>query len=100
MTRVIKSRPLVSTPDVSKIADENTRQIVKDLSDQLVKAHRNISDDMSSMQNVDTVDSLPGASEEYRGRTLLVKGSGTGSDKLYIGISTGAGGHTFKEISI
>jgi hypothetical protein len=52
------------------------------------------------MQNVDTVDALPSPSEEYRGRTLLVKGAGTGTDKLYIGISTGSGGHAFREISI
>ena len=98
--RVQQTRPLNPVPDYTNIKDEATRQWCKDLADSLLKTHRNISDDISNMQNLDAVDSLPAATKEYQGRMVLLKGSGTGADTLYVGIGTGSGGYAFKEMSL
>lgn len=98
--RVIQTRPLNPVPDYSAIKDETVKQWCKDLADSLLRTHRNIYDDMTNSQNLDCVDSLPTATKEYQGRLVLLKGSGTGADTLYIGIGTGSGGYAFKEISL
>jgi len=98
--RTQQSRPLNPVPKFDKISDESVKQFCKDLADSLTKIHRNISDDISSMQNLDTVDSLPTASKEYRGRLVVLKGSGTGADRVFLGVDTGSGGHAFKEITL
>lgn len=98
--RVIQTRPLNPVPDYSNITDENVKQWCRDLADSLLKTHRNIFDDINNSQNLDVVDSLPTATKEYQGRLVLLKGSGTGTDKLYVGIGTGSGGFMFKEISL
>lgn len=98
--RTQQSRPLNPFPDYSGVKDEIVKKVFTDLGEALTKIHRNISDDISSMQNLDTVDSLPTATSEYQGRLVLLKGSGTGTDKLYIGINTGSNGYTFKEVII
>ncbi len=98
--RVQLSRPLSPFPEFNNIKDEAVKEFCKDLAEALSKIHRNISDDISSMQNIDVVDSLPTATKEYQGRMVLLKGSGTGADKLYLGVGTGSGGYDFKEISL
>lgn len=96
--RTQQSRPLNPVPNFDKISDENVKQFCKNLAESLTKIHRNISDDISSMQNLDAVDSLPDATKEYRGRLVVLKGSGTGPDTTYLGIDTGGGGYAFKQV--
>lgn len=91
--RVQNSRPLNPFPDFTAIKDEATKQFCNDLADTLFKIHRNLYDDINNMQNLDVVESLPTATAEYRGRMVLLKGSGTGTDRIYIGIDTGSGGY-------
>lgn len=98
--RVQQSRPLNPFPDFSGVKEEAVKKVFNDLSEALIKIHRNISDDINTMQNLDAVDSLPTATKEYQGRMVLLKGSGTGADKLYLGVGTGSGGYDFKEITI
>lgn len=98
--RVNQSRPLNPFPDFSGVKDEVIKKVFNDLAEALIKIHRNISDDIGVIQNLDTVESLPTATAEYRGRMVLLKGVGTGADKLYLGVNTGGAGFTFKEIAI
>ena len=98
--RIIQSRPLNPFPDYSAIKDETVKTFCRDLGEILSKIHRNIFDDINSGQSLDVVDSLPTATIEYRGRLVLLKGSGTGTDKLYLGIDTGSTGYGFKEITL
>lgn len=96
--RIQQSRPLGQMPDYSTIKEESIRKWVKDLVDILLKEHRNIYDDIKNLQNIDMVDLLPTYTSEYRGRLFLLKGVGTGLDRLYIGIGTGGSG--FKLVTI
>jgi hypothetical protein len=91
--RVSQSRPINPFPDFSGVKDEIVKKVFNDLSDILSKVHRNIADDISNMQNLDVVDTLPTATSEYRGRMVILKGSGTGADRTYIAIDTGSGGY-------
>lgn len=98
--RAVKSKPLNIFPKYSEIVDEITKRVMKELSEVLVKSHRDIVDDFLAMQNVDRVDALPTAASEYRGRLLILNGVGTGPDTLFLGINTGSSGFGFKEISL
>jgi len=98
--RVQQSRPLNPFPDFNAIKDEETKKFCNNLADSLFKIHRNLYDDINKMQNLDVVESLPTATAEYQGRMVLLKGVGTGADKLYLGINTGSSGFTFKQLSL
>ena len=98
--RTQQSRPIGVFPSFDAIQDEATKKFAQDLANLLLKQHRDITDDIKNAQNLDTVDSLPTPTAEYRGRLVVLKGSGTGADKVYLGIDTGSSGFAFKQITI
>ena len=98
--RILQSQPVNPFPDFSGIKDEAVKKVFNDLAEILSKVHRNIADDINIGQNLDVVTTLPTATQEYQGRMVLLKGAGTGADKLYLGVNTGSSGFTFKEVTL
>jgi len=79
----------VKFPKLDLVKDENTRVVLEQLVKILSDTFKNIYDDEQILEKAETFDSLPTASDEYRGKLLQVKHAGAGSDALYLGIDSG-----------
>jgi predicted outer membrane protein len=97
---ILKSRPISQFPSIEKIRDEAVKSFGQDMADLMLQTFRNIYDDLFNL-SVEIVDTLPtGLTKESRTKLYLLRGTGTGADKLYILIDTGSGGYGFKNLAL
>lgn len=97
---IIKTDPQTSMPDVEKIKDELVKNFGRDLSEMLMNTLRNTYDDIKALQNVERATSFPTANLESRGHLILVEGTSSAADDLYLCVDTGGGGFAWKNIAL
>ena len=97
---ILKSRPVSQFPSIESIRDEAVKTFGQDIADLMLQTFRNMYDDLINV-SVKIVDTLPtGLGKEDRTSLYLLRGTGTGADKLYILIDTGSGGFGFKNLAL
>jgi len=79
----------VSFPKLDAVKDEETRTVLEQLVKILSDTFKNIADDESVLEKAEAYDTLPTAAVHYRGKLLILKHAGAGTDGLYLGIDSG-----------
>ena len=97
---VFKSKVPAIFPKAEEIKDEKTKEFGQDLARQQSESARSMLDDMKMLEKVQTVDSLPVASEADIGKLYLRNGTGVGAHTLFICLDTGSSGYAFKQITL
>jgi len=97
---ILKTRPLTQLPDVERIKDDIIKNFGTELGEILIEQFRNVYDDVVNLENVERVTALPTANLARRGKLVLLEGTGGGADELFLGIDTGSGGFSWKEITL
>lgn len=95
-----KSRPIIIFPKLENVKDEDVKDFGQDLAKILTGELKNIYDDIKTLEITEKADVLPAASADYVGKFILLNGTGTGADTLWIGIDTGNLGFAFKQVSL
>ncbi len=87
-------------PNVSKVKDEGTQEVIKDINKIIQDTVRDMLDDLKILERVERVTALPTATLDNLGKFVILNGTGAGTDNVYIGIDTGSGGYSFKKVTI
>lgn len=94
-----KHKAQAKFPDTERIKDEIIKEFGEDLGKVIIEAFRNIYDDLTTLEKIERVSTLPTASLNTKGKFYVVEG-GANPDKLYVGIDEGGGTYSFKEIPL
>lgn len=97
---IFRIKKLLPWPETAAITDEKVQRFIQDLAQLLTFNQRSLYDDLHDLEFAENVDTTPTASEDLRGKMIVLKGGAGVADILKVCVKNAADVYTWKTVTI